>query len=372
MNENINKEIEFKKDEEIKNLKRQIEEKNKKLEENKNRIKEFVKNKIYLDREKREIEELKEQLKKEKEKERDEFEKRIKEIKVVIKNEFSNVLKEKYEKELKEELQKYKNEFQKQFKLDNLEIMIKEYIESFQQKYKKLIEEKANSICKTIHAGVKCGKCSKEPIVGYRYKCYICDNFNLCENCEKENQISEEHKHDFIKIKNSQNMIYNNNQNYNNIKNENKPQSNIIIGNNTNINNNINKNKQNNSLSLTNFNLISSIEKNYSFECLNINNLKTSIIEEEDTANITINLLNNGKAIWPEGTTKLIFVEPSTFITEDIVLKPQRPGTNFEYKISFNNLKAYPFGNYNSFLRFNINEVNLGQKLKLTIEIKEK
>ena len=387
MNVNNNKEIGDLKDQEINSLKKELQEKNNKLEENKVRIGDFVKKNINLKREKEKLEKEKEELEKVKEKlekEKNELEKNIKEIKVAIRNEFSNVLKVKYEEKLKEEIQKFKDEFQKQFNFGDLELKIKQYAYNFQQKYKKIIEEKTNSICKTIHVGVKCGKCLKEPIVGYRYKCYICNNFNLCENCEKENQISLEHKHDFIKIRNSENMIYNNAQNNYIIKSQNLPQ-NKLLGNNININNTT-QNKNINSINKNiNYNLIVknsnlnnnyqeeiNLGKKYSFECININNLTASIFEEDDSAYISINLLNNGKVAWPEGITKLIFVDPSTFTTNDIILKPQKPGENIAYKINFNNLRTYPSGIYYSFLRFNINGVNLGQQLKLTTSIKEK
>ena len=388
MNVNNNKEIGNQKDEEINNLKKHLQERDNRLEENKVRIGDFIKKNINLKREKEKLEKEKEELEKEKEKlekEKDELEKSIKEIKVTMRNEYINVLKEKYEEKLKEEIQKFKDEFQKQFKFGDLELKIKKNIENFQQKYKKIIEEKTNSNCKTIHEGVKCGKCFKEPIIGYRYKCYICNNFNLCENCEKENQISLEHKHDFIKIRNCEKMIYNSAQNNDKIlKNKNIPKNNFFGNNNNNYTqyqnvNNITKSLNNNNLILNNFNSNNNnqekieLEKKYSFECKNINNLTTTIYEEEDLAYISIDLLNNGKEAWPEGIAKLIFVEPSTFKTDDdIILNPQEPGENNVYKIIFKNLKSYPLGNYYSYLCFNINGVNLGQKLKLTTSIIEK
>lgn len=76
-----------------------------------------------------------------------------------------------------------------------------------QDKLKK--EEEPNNIRKSsvhtinaVHSGVKCSNCNQIPIVGVRYKCYTCSNYNLCEKCEDE--ISEEHNHPFLKIRTSE------------------------------------------------------------------------------------------------------------------------------------------------------------------------
>ena len=45
-----------------------------------------------------------------------------------------------------------------------------------------------------------CDGCSKFPIVGVRYKCTICNDFDFCEDCEKD----VKHEHIFLKIKNPQ------------------------------------------------------------------------------------------------------------------------------------------------------------------------
>merc|ERR1739838_699060 len=35
-----------------------------------------------------------------------------------------------------------------------------------------------------IHPGVTCDSCEKQPIEGYRYKCVVCDDYDLCGSCE--------------------------------------------------------------------------------------------------------------------------------------------------------------------------------------------
>ena len=49
-----------------------------------------------------------------------------------------------------------------------------------------------------VHSKVMCDGCGMLPISGYRYKCSICDDYDLCENCEE--RIGTKHGHPFIKI----------------------------------------------------------------------------------------------------------------------------------------------------------------------------
>ena len=66
--------------------------------------------------------------------------------------------------------------------------------------YKKgeaLIKEEEKSNLKKTHIGVFCSKC-KENVIGIRYKCFICKDFDLCEKCE--DIIKDEHGHPMIKI----------------------------------------------------------------------------------------------------------------------------------------------------------------------------
>ncbi len=51
-----------------------------------------------------------------------------------------------------------------------------------------------------VHNGIKCNICGDENIEGIRYLCGICDNFNLCQECEKVNGIK--HNHPLLKIRN--------------------------------------------------------------------------------------------------------------------------------------------------------------------------
>jgi len=51
-------------------------------------------------------------------------------------------------------------------------------------KGKKTTEDGAPSQESQTHHGVTCDACEKHPIEGYRYKCVVCDDYDLCGSCE--------------------------------------------------------------------------------------------------------------------------------------------------------------------------------------------
>lgn len=52
---------------------------------------------------------------------------------------------------------------------------------------------------KTIHSSVRCDGCNIYPIVGIRYKCLTCYNFDFCEACEEK--LGDQHGHNFLKLR---------------------------------------------------------------------------------------------------------------------------------------------------------------------------
>lgn len=56
-------------------------------------------------------------------------------------------------------------------------------------------EKNANQV---VHANVACDGCNVSPIVGPRFKCSICKNFDYCQTCEERRG----HEHAFLKIAN--------------------------------------------------------------------------------------------------------------------------------------------------------------------------
>jgi len=55
------------------------------------------------------------------------------------------------------------------------------------------IAENSNIIAKVSHVGVTCDQCGQTPIVGLRYKCQTCLDYDMCESCEKSNKHPSSH-----------------------------------------------------------------------------------------------------------------------------------------------------------------------------------
>ena len=90
-------------------------------------------------------------------------------------------------------------------KFEDFEIVKKEKDYNNNKKSMMNIRPKYNeinlSLVKGVHFGVKCDKCGMLPIIGYRYKCSVCKDYDLCQNCEEINSQTGEHPHELIKLR---------------------------------------------------------------------------------------------------------------------------------------------------------------------------
>jgi hypothetical protein len=60
------------------------------------------------------------------------------------------------------------------------------------------VEESKEPINEVVtHVGVSCDGCGESPILGVRYKCAVCKDFDYCSNCEEK----LDHDHPFLKIR---------------------------------------------------------------------------------------------------------------------------------------------------------------------------
>ena len=271
------------------------------------------------------------------------------------KEEYNKVLNEKFEEKMKEINDKIFNKINE--KIDEIN---ENNIEKYKKKEKDIVEKinefekiinKYNidknevnlnqNICNTIHNGIKCEKCFQEPIIGCRYKCSVCNNYNLCEKCEEKNYNLKEykHEHNFIKIREEQ-------------KDDNKTMINEI---------HLNQEEENQNK-----------KEEYSYECLNISQLSSCIYEGTSETKIEVIIKNNGKLTWPENESYLIFERNKKFIDlDEIKLQPQKPGEQKSYNAIFKKLERINPGEYELYLSLYVNNDSFGEKLKLKIIIKK-
>jgi len=63
-----------------------------------------------------------------------------------------------------------------------------------------------NGVNQTVHLGSQCENCKITHIIGTRYKCFVCQNYNLCEKCEIYSNVIHPENHCFLKLKKIETM----------------------------------------------------------------------------------------------------------------------------------------------------------------------
>ena len=98
-------------------------------------------------------------------------------------------------------LSKVINENMESAKDKILKKAIKEASKIFEKAKKSQVSSQNSMFSSTnvIHANLTCDGCKMYPIVGNRYKCTICENFDYCDLCEEK--FAEIHNHPFLKIR---------------------------------------------------------------------------------------------------------------------------------------------------------------------------
>ena len=306
------KEEEYKKKED--EYKKKEDEYTKKEEEYKKKEDEYKK----LESEYKKLEDEYKKLKDEYKKKEGEFNNKMKEFEFEPKSdkEYINFLKEKYQSTLKSEIDKLKITL-----TEKLEEKTKKLTGLYEERYEKRendMNKKFNEMSEII---MKSGINNN-------------NNENLKLSIKKDND----------------NNIDNNNDNNNEKNNKEEHKDNI-----DNIKNNIK-------------NII------YSYECTNINNnmLELYLYKDSSEGKAKIILKNNGKENWPVNKTKLIFDEDSDIKSEDIILNPQKPNETNKYNIIIKQIENYDVGEYKSYLWFNVDGQNFGDKIIIAFKIAKK
>ena len=88
--------------------------------------------------------------------------------------------------------------YHQNMKLESIKVVVLDDMYNKKPEEKKEEEKKEEKNGKPVHYGIICDGCEKTPIVGCRYKCAVCKDFDFCEECEEK--FSGQHLHPFIKI----------------------------------------------------------------------------------------------------------------------------------------------------------------------------
>ena len=336
-----------------------------------------------------------------------------------IRNIIKNAMKD-YQKENEEKLNLIMKEIPEKMESD-FKQKAQELEKLYHDIYKKS-QESNKSNNNTVHLGIKCQRCFVNPIIGVRYKCTECDDYNLCEKCEKENSETNDHPHLFIKYnkkeepqkkENNINKIninnfesnkinksieyINNNSNSNNKLNNNL-NNNLNNSLNKSLNNNINNNKYNNNIKSSSFidknqnqnqnqninnnsNIIEShisIGKktdfdNFSYVCLT-KELSFGAYQGTNQERFNLTLKNDGIFPWPKNKCFLLKDNSlsDNISVDKIYLEPLNPNDECIVSIYFNNMEKLSPGKYAVYFKFNANNKNFGDEIKIEIEILEK
>ena len=59
-----------------------------------------------------------------------------------------------------------------------------------------------------IHQGIRCHNCNKNNIIGIRFKCLKCLNYDVCQDCERYLSLYHDNSHFFMRIHDT--TLYNN------------------------------------------------------------------------------------------------------------------------------------------------------------------
>ena len=95
------------------------------------------------------------------------------------------------------------------------------------------------------------------------------------------------------------------------------------------------------------------------------------IYQGSEEAKFDIYIRNIGSKTWAQDS-KLIIDESSNCITDEIVLAPQKPNEERNYKITVKHLQNYPAGEYKVIFLFWSGGKIHGEKIIALIKIKEK
>jgi len=266
------------------------------------------------------------------------------------KSEDSKML-EKFEAELKSNISTFLDDKFKKMKSKIEKKTVKKSKELL-KKFMKTDPVKSN----VVHAGVTCDGCGVFPVVGSRFKCAVCHNFDYCANCEEKNK--EAHPHPFVLIRTPERAPHS----IQCVVREDCPiiQKSIPFNGDYKL-----------ADAIINNSIIAEVSE-LSSQCLTSN---LDIVSFEDAKEIlkTIKLKNNGVKSWPKPVYLTCVAEASTITGPSVPIKLKIESgkeNNVEIKLNNKDLKA---GDYVSVWQLqNEKKESFGEKIALKVKVEKK
>ena len=199
------------------------------------------------------------------------------------------------------------------------------------------------------------------------YKELRMENENLKKELEN-NQIKINELEHILKEKKGINNL-NEKELLNNNKLNDKEEKGLNINNKE---NRINDNPKNNDNIIDKINNLNNDDgRIYSYDCTNSIHLSEYIYKGTDEVVFKIDLKNNGNETWANDS-KLLVDPTSDFVTDNIILNPQKANEENHYVVTIKDLKYYPTGEYKIIFQFYSGGKIHGEKIGAKIKIKEK
>jgi len=265
---------------------------------------------------------------------------------------FGGEMKKKLSQFLDEKLTQLKHKIEKKTVKKSMKLL-----EKFMSKKKNApqsldYEMKNSSI---IHPSVTCDGCGMYPLVGHRFKCAVCHDFDFCATCEEKSKDS--HPHPFILIRTPERAPHS----ISCIVKESCPiiQKSIPYNNEYKL-----------ADAIINNSIIAEIHE-LSSQCLTSN---LNIVAFEDAKEIlkTLKLKNNGQKSWPKPVYLTCISEESTITGNSVPIKLKIENgkeNNVEIKLNNKDLKT---GDYVSVWQLqNEKKESFGEKIVLKVKIEK-
>ena len=205
--------------------------------------------------------------------------------------------------------------------------LVQSKLKTFENSIIEDISKKIDLNPPNVHKGIKCSNCDMKNIVGIRYKCTVCPNYNLCEICEAN--IDHDEDHVLLKIRDP--IISEKNL-------EQKIKDSIIL-----------------------------LEIDFNAEPQIFKFKRSNLINVQ-----TVYLTNNTNNIWKKNTSFVCIKEKSNLIGKDAIFDDEvKPGNYTKVEIIYDNMEDINKSQnefYSSFILLDENKKQIG-KMK-TFQIK--